>query len=305
MRPNKRPHPLTISVVILTNDRPLLLKKALLSIQHQTVSPIEVITVDDSSVLRKETVAVIKAYTDALPIIKRNTQHSISYGRSIGLNASSGDLVVYLDDDCAAQRNYLQKFRAHFRRDATLTAVIGRIKNALPENVYASCQYAYYDRGLRRFFPNLTKSSPLTWGRILDCEVMAIRRSKLKTFGFPDRHRLYRNDDVELGLRLVEAKERILFDPSIIAHASPRTALFPLWTAAFWNGYSDAYTQRVYHVDLKAAPHPSPFVPWFLQTLAQKTHYTPLKRFWYAILLLSFPAVTRLGKLWYVLTHHI
>lgn len=292
-------NPLSISVVILTNDRPHLLKKALMSIKRQTTKPIEVVTVDDSSVLHKETVAVIKAYTNALPIIKRNTEHSISYGRSIGMKSSHGDLVVYLDDDCEANRTYLTKFRNHFRLDARLTAVIGRIINGLPDNVYASTQYAYYDRGLRRFFPTLTHVAPLTWGRILDCEVMGIRRTTLKAFGFPDRNRLYRNDDVELGLRLTKAGERVIFDPSIQATAYPRTSLIPLWIAAFWNGYSDACTADLYHVNLRAAPYPSFFPTWFIGEIQSKRNFSWFKKLYYAILLLSFPTVSRIGKLWY------
>jgi len=293
--------PLTISVVILTNDRPHLLKKALRSIQRQTVAPIEVVTVDDSSVLHDETVAVIKTYTKALPIIKRNTEHSISYGRSIGMTSAHGTIVVYLDDDCEALPTYLQKFRAHFQHDPTLTAVIGRIKNALPDNVYAATQFAYYDRGLRRFFPTLTRVTPLTWGRILDCEVMGIRRNKLMTYGFPDRNRLYRNDDVELGLRLTKAKERVIFDPSIIAYASPRTSLIPLWIAAFWNGYSDACTSALYKVNLRDAPYPSFFPAWFIGEIRSKGHFSLGKKLHYALLLLSFPTVSRIGKLWYYL----
>ena len=292
---------LTISVVILTNDRPLLLKKALHSIRRQTVPPIEVVTVDDSSVLHKETVEVIKAYTKALPIIKRNTEHSISYGRSIGMKSAHGDIIVYLDDDCEAAPSYLKKFTAHFQNNPSLTAVIGRIKNAIPDNVYASTQYAYYDRGLRRFFPTLTHTEPLTWGRILDCEVMGIRRSKLMAFGFPDRNRLYRNDDVELGLRLTRADEQVLFDPSIVAYASPRTSLIPLWIAAFWNGYSDACTSALYKVNLRDAPYPSFFPIWFIREVRSKNTFSLLKKLHYALLLLSFPTVSRIGKLWFYL----
>lgn len=295
----KKTTDITISVVILTNDRPHLLKKALTSIRRQTVPPIEVVTVDDSSVLRKETVEVIKTYTKALPIIKRNTEHSISYGRSIGMKSSHGDIVVYLDDDCEAAPTYLKKFRDHFRNDPHLTAVIGRIRNGLPDNVYASAQYAYYDRGLRRFFPALNRTEPLTWGRILDCEVMGIRRNKLRAFGFPDRNRLYRNDDVELGLRLTKAGEHVLFDPSIEALAFPRTALIPLWVAAFWNGYSDACTAALYKVNLRDAPYPSFFPAWFFSEIQSKKNFSLVKKLHYGILLISFPTVSRIGKLWY------
>lgn len=291
--------PPTISVVILTNNRPHLLKKALTSINNQTIKPIEVITVNDSSTLLKQSVSVIRNNTTTVPLIKRNSKHSISYGRSIGMKAARGDIVVYLDDDCEASSTYLRKFRDHFSKNPKITAVIGRIINALPDNVYASTQYAYYDRGLRRFFPTLDRIKPLTWGRILDCEVMGIRRNKLNAFGFPDRDRLYRNDDVELGLRLIQAKEYIIFDPSITAHASPRTSLKPLWTAAFWNGYSDACTENLYNINLRLAPYQSFFPTWCIKEIQSKHTFSIWKKIGYFFLLLSFPTVSRIGKVWY------
>lgn len=295
----------TISVVILTNDRPELLEKALVSIKRQTYPPIEVVVVDDSSVLHEETVRVVKKHTKALPIIKRNTEHSISYGRTIGMKASAGDLIVYLDDDCEAEPTYLKRFRDHFLRTPRLTAVIGRIKNALPDNVFAATQYAYYDRGLRRFFPSLDRIEPLTFGRILDCEVMGIRRRDLSALGFTERHRRYRNDDVDLGLRLMQKGKTVLFDPDIIAYASPRTSLIPLWTAAFWNGYSDASTTREYQIDLRAAPYPVSFARWFPKELTGNTHMSGIKKLPYALLLISFPLVSRVGMLWYHLSHPV
>lgn len=295
----------TISVVILTSDRPHLLEKALTSIHRQQTQPIEVVIVDGSTRFHKETVAVIKAHTNTLHIIKRNTKHSIPYGRTLGAKTAHGDIVVYLDDDCVAHEQYLQKFQQHFKRDPDLTAVIGRIKNAHENNVYAATQFAYYHRGLNHFFPGLKQAAPLLWGRILDCEVMGIRRSTLLSFGFPERHRRYRNDDVELGLRLIKAGKSVFFDPTIIAYATPRVALVPLWTAAFWNGYSDACTAHLYHVNLKEAPYPTFFPVWFIHELYSKTSFGITKKMWYALLLLLFPIVSRLGKAWYHLHRFI
>lgn len=289
----------SISVIILTNDRPHLLKKALISIQKQSVKPTEVVVVDDSSKFHNETAAIIQSYTATPLRTKRNTQHSISYGRLIGMKASKGNIIVYLDDDCQATPSYVKKFREHFCTDPSLTAVVGRIVNALPENIYAATQYAYYERGLRQFYPTLRHTLALTSGRILDCEVMGIRKHMLHTMGFPQRDRMYRNDDVELGIRLIEKKERILFDPSIIAYTSPRTTLAALWTAAFWNGYSDACTSHMYHVDLRAAPYPSFFPTWWIREVISKRHFSFWNMCWYALVLLSFPTVSRIGNAWY------
>jgi len=296
-------HSPTISVVVLTNDRPHLLEEALRSLKRQTLRASEIIIVDDSSVRKKETRDVIRRYIPGVPVIIRNTQHSISYGRMLGAKNAASDIVVFLDDDCVATPAYLSAFARHFQSDPDLAAVFGRITNAYPDNVYAATQYAFYDRGLRQFFPKLTGSHMLTNGRILDCEVMGIRSKKLLHYGLAERHRWYRNDDVELGIELVRSGERVLFDADITAASHPRTARIPLWIAAFWNGYSDASTQHIYRVNLRHSPHPLPFVPWFVRQIYTTTRFSGWKKIYYAILLISFPAVSRLGKAWYFITH--
>lgn len=293
---------LTASIVILTNDRPELLRNALLSIAGQTVTPKEVIVVDDSSVLHNETVAVIRKTVTTVPVITRNTEHSISYGRTVGAKLASGDIVIYLDDDCAAEPDYVEKFLRHFTRDPRTAAVFGRIINARPDNLYAATQYAYYDRGLKNYFPSLTRVQPLTWGRILDCEVLAIRNRIIRKVGFAERHRYYRNDDVELGLLLVRRHLHVLFDPGITASATPRVSLRPLIIAAFGNGYSDTITERIHHIRLRDAPHRVPFIGWWMHEVTHSP-FPWYVRPYYASLLLLFPIMTRFGKFWSLITH--
>ena len=292
----------SITVVILTSDRPELLAKALDSIHRQTVKPIEVVIVDGSTHLHKETIAIIKPHTKTLHIIKRNTKHSIPYGRMLGAKTAHGDIVVYLDDDCVADNDYLSFFRRHFERDPSLTAIVGMIRNTHEHNIYAATQYAYYLRGLKHFFPSLRMKEPLRFGRILDCEVMGIRKQTLLAFGFPERHRRYRNDDVELGLRLIEAGKHILFDPKITAWATPRRSLTPLLVAAFWNGHSDACTSDIYKVNLRSSPYPTRFISWILAEVRGRKDFSSTQKLAYFLLLIAFPTVSRFGKLWYYMT---
>lgn len=233
---------LTISVVILTCDRPALLEKALKSLQRQTLPPDEVIIVDDSRTLQGQTAKVCNTYIHN-PIIKRNQYHGIAAGRWIGMKAAQGDVIVYLDDDCEASSTYIERFHDHFSRDTTLSAVTGYIQNGYPNNLFASAQYAYYDRGIRRHFPVLSHAVPLESGRMLDCEVLGIRRPILAKIGFTQRHVRYRNDDIDLGIRLLEHGYHILFDPTITARSYPRTNLFSFWKRRFG---MDFPTQRRY-----------------------------------------------------------
>ncbi len=300
MRPNQSASkPLSISVVVLTADRPELLNRCLATIAAQTVKPKDVMIIDGST-KPHATRVITKRWLGKLPLAyRKDARHSIAAARNLGAAMSHGDLVIYLDDDLAADRNYLLRMRKHFVRDTHLAAVMGRITNALPENVCASTQYAYYERGLRQHFPSFKKKQKITSGRILDCEVMGIRRSIVTRIGFlGGRPFHFRHDDVELGLRLMATKASVTYDPAIVASAYPRSTLWSLWTAAFWNGYSDAYIEKLYVIDLRASPHPSKFLPWFWRQILSKSHFRVWEKIFYGLLLLSFPAVSRIGKLW-------
>jgi hypothetical protein len=95
-----------------------------------------------------------------------------------------------------------------------------------------------------------------------------------------------------------------MFDPRIRAAATPRTAFLPLLTAAFWNGYSDASTERLTGTNMRTAPHTSSFIPWYIGEIAEPWNSHISIRLLYALLLLIFPAVSRTGRLWYILTNH-
>lgn len=290
---------MSTSVVVVTADRPNLLGRCLASLYQQTTKPIEVIVVDGSK-NPQQTKQVVKRWTGRLLLAWiRDTKRSIPYARDLGAKYSHGDLVVYLDDDLAAEKTYLARMQQNFSRDTHLTAVIGRIKNAYQDNPYARTHFAYYNRGLRHFFSTLNRPAPLTSGRIVDCEVMGIRRSVIRTVGFPRHPSGFRHDDVELGLRLIQSGKKILFDPAIIAWTAPRTALLPLWDMAFREGYWDKYIETLYRVDLRAAPHRSLFLPWFWKEVQSQKTFPLLKKIWCALLLLSFPTVSRMGKAWY------
>ena len=303
MSPKRHDHNrFSVSVVVVTKDRQHLLSRCLASLTKQSVKPLEVIIVDGSKNPR-QTKEAIHPWMSRLPIaVLSETKRSIPYARDLGAKKSRGDIVVYLDDDLAANRHYLKKMREHFIDNPRLTAVVGRIQNAAPQNIYAAVQYAYYNHGLRQQFRPM-QAHQLKSGRMLDCEVTGFKRTKLSHYGFGyPRPTHFRNDDVELGLRLTQSGETVIFDPAIAALAIPRTTLASLLATAFWNGYSDAYTTRHMRVDLHAAPYHIPFPLWFWREIRSNSRFTPFEKIWYAIALIAFPAVSRLGMTWYYLT---
>ncbi len=285
-------------MVVLTRDRPKLLRECLESITRQTVRPVEVIIVDDSIEKKGETQRTIDTFRHKLPITTiQSPLKLIASARDSGAKKSHGDIIVYLDDDLEASPDYVRAIVGHFTNDPTVSAVMGKIINKHPDNIYASAQYAYYDKGLNYYFPHARTPQPVTAGRMLDCEVMGIRRLVIQKFGYPANRNRYRNEDVGLGIRLVKAGKKILFDPSITALTTPRTSLWPFLVVAFWNGYSDAYTNRVFHTNLRA--HRGTLASkarWAWKELRRRPQFPKLS---YLAVLLLFPLTNDFGRLLY------
>ena len=85
-----------ISVIIPTYNRILFLKRSIDSVLAQTLQPYEIIIVDDGST--DGTSAMIKKNYPNLKLIFQENK-GVSAARNIGVKASSGDWVCFLDSD--------------------------------------------------------------------------------------------------------------------------------------------------------------------------------------------------------------
>lgn len=91
---------LSVSVIVTTHNRPDVLKEAIESIALQSVLPAEVVVVDDGSTPRVRR----QDFEDCLPpVAVRWVRNDVPKGagaaRNKGVEVSSGDVVMFLDDD--------------------------------------------------------------------------------------------------------------------------------------------------------------------------------------------------------------
>lgn len=93
-----------VTVIVPTYKRPNLIDKALESLLNQTYPNIEIIVVDDNGQGTKyqiETERTVRHYVQSQKIryIAHDTNRNGSAARNTGLKASSGQYVLFLDDD--------------------------------------------------------------------------------------------------------------------------------------------------------------------------------------------------------------
>jgi glycosyltransferase involved in cell wall biosynthesis len=110
------------SVIILTKNSANTIRKCLDSVFEQTVKPDEIIVVDGSS--KDETLEIVKNYP-----VKIVTEPGLGYGyaRNLGIKNSVGDIIFFIDSDCYAEPQWIEKILPHFD-NAEIAGVTGRLQ---------------------------------------------------------------------------------------------------------------------------------------------------------------------------------
>lgn len=175
----------SLSVVVPATDRPATLAECVRAIETAGAAPDELIVVD--------------APDNAGPAEARN----------IGVNRTSGDIVVFVDSDVAVHADAFERIRGAFAADPSLTAVFGSYDDApRPGGIVSDF------RNLLHHHVHQTSAGPAStfWaglGAVQRAEFMAVGGFDERMFPRPSI------EDIELGMRLVDRGGRIVLDPAL------------------------------------------------------------------------------------------
>lgn len=203
----------TLSVVIPTHNRPAALARLLASIlgpESSEASP-EVVIVDDGS--------VVGTYDDLetkYPGVKwlRQPQSGPATARNTGWQASTGDIVVFVDDDCVLTPEALS-----------------RLQDALSVHDAAGASIEPLHRG--HVVADFMHAEHLVTHKVQDGQVrwlvtacLAVRRTALEQVGgFDEQLTTAGGEDVDLSLRLKEAGFRLGVAREAVAFHDHRASL--------------------------------------------------------------------------------
>ena len=116
------------SVIIPCRNGERIVAEAVRSAFSQTEPPLEVIVVDDAS-----TDATSPAARAAgARVLRAETHRNAGGARNLGIEASSGDVLAFLDADVVAPADWLARVRAAFENDPRVVAVGGSVVNGRP-----------------------------------------------------------------------------------------------------------------------------------------------------------------------------
>lgn len=121
--------PLSVSVIIVTLNRPDCVRRCLACLFLQEPQPDQIIVVDASpdDLTRK----VVDDFPGVLYVRNENGYGRMTASRNIGLKVATGDIIAFLDDDAFAHSGWLKNLIATYT-DSSIGAVGGRALNNQP-----------------------------------------------------------------------------------------------------------------------------------------------------------------------------
>ncbi len=226
-----------VSIVIPTLNRREFLRNCLDSIFRQTFKDFEVLVVDGGST--DGTLDLVKHYK-ALLVFEPNGLIK-SYNK--GLREAHGDFVVFVDDDVAVNKNWLERIIKNYDAGTRIAGVGGRVLGAEERRVPKQTRFSkiyntLFYGGVRRTAIgkicqsgettrnfHLDSGHPISVDYILGCN-MSFRKHSVESIGGFDEN--YEPQgyyfEPDLCLRLKHKGYRIIFDPSAVVyhHETPK-----------------------------------------------------------------------------------
>jgi glycosyltransferase involved in cell wall biosynthesis len=189
-----------VSVILLTKNSVLTVEKSIESIFHQTLKPDEVVVVDGHST--DGTLDIVQRYTVKLV---KEPGLGFGYARNLGVKNAAGDIIFFLDADCYAEPDWIEKALPHFDSNPEVVGVTGRTRLWNVESPVA--------RFLAHVGGRINMPKDEMFVKIAPTMNLAMKRMAIdEVGGFDDT--LIRCEDTDLTYEISQ-KHKILYDPNV------------------------------------------------------------------------------------------
>lgn len=242
---------LTLSVIVCAHNEAGYLGACLHSLLAQSRSPDEIIVVNNDS---SDATGGVAARIAGVRVVDE-PRRGLVVARETGRRAAKGDILVYVDADCRAPFQWLEKIERRFLKRPSLIAL--------------SAPYRFYDwhlrgRALIRAYD--VTVAPLTQtlvkhvlriGTVFYGGNFAVRRHALDLIGGFDTAIEFHGEDTNLGRRLVAvgpvvmAGECWLFTSARRYKAMGKGQVFRLYFRNFWSEILHHRPKDRQHLDVR------------------------------------------------------
>lgn len=235
----KRTHKINVSVIIPTKDRPNDIEELLRMLYDQTISPMEIIVVDDSVSDKTEKIVLNlqRKFSEKGTEIKyiRGKSEGISHARNLGFSHSTGEICLFLDDDIIINKCYIEEILKVYESFPNVLGVSGYILNLFSpfsalRNTITRLFYGFYGEPDKCQARPLGMSYPYKLNKVINCEWLSgtnssYKRSALKFFKWDEKLKRYSLcEDKDLSYRIHKCFPNSLFltpYAKVIHKASP------------------------------------------------------------------------------------
>lgn len=169
-------HPF-LSVVIPVYNVEKYIERAVLSVQNQCISDIEIILVDDCSPDRSPEICERLAMQDErIRVIHHEVNKGLSEARNSGLNIASGEYIWFMDSDDYVENGLFQQIKESLDKNPAQVVIFGLTedyydqKQNLHHSITVSCgEYCFQNKyEVRKFVINLEQQTlyGYAWNKI-------------------------------------------------------------------------------------------------------------------------------------------
>ncbi len=232
--PRNEPQPAQplLSVVVCTYNGARTLAEALRALAKQTYTHYEVLVIDDGST--DDIAGIASAFHQVL--YHRVDHAGLSAARNSGMNLAKGEIIVYTDDDCAPDEDWLLRISEAFD-DERWVAAGGPNLSPPPRTETERC-VAAAPGGPCQVLLNDEDAEHLP-----GCN-LAIRRSALEAIGDFDPVFTAAGDDVDICWRLREAGGKLRYVPGAMVWHHRRFTLKAYLKQQIGYGKAEALLMR-------------------------------------------------------------
>ena len=236
-----------VSIIIPTYNRfnklANLLNSLILQLRgHRIEKEAEVLIVDDCSapVIAERTKYLLdRSNCHFLRLFSLDRNRGQSFARNYGLSQSTGDVIIFLDDDCIAERNYIiETIRVHEEHPEVLV-LNGNLKK-LRDDFYSNFWFYSYNAVFNKEGSKFYQVNRLASGNF------SIKSALLRIINPLFDESLPSREDYDLYLRLREKGVGLYKSDDIIAYLDCRNSLVSLIKQRIWYSRGEYYIRRKY-----------------------------------------------------------
>lgn len=204
-----------VSIIICTYNRAPFLKRTLNSLKNLEYKNFEVVVINGPST--DETERIIYPYRNSIKILN-NPKTNLSISRNMGIKASAGDIVAFIDDDAIPDRKWLNDILSLYT-EPSIGGVGGRVYG--PGDDHFQFENGYVDfwgeSDGHYFEQNFNDPQGSKYNMMLGTNC-TFRRDAIVSIGGFDEYYDYFHDESDACLRMVRAGYKILNHPRAYIH---------------------------------------------------------------------------------------